>query len=440
MRKVFAVIRREFLERVRTRVFIISTLLFPVFIGTMFVLPAWLMRRDTGSKVIAIVDGSTTAFGEQVERALTGARRGVEPDAPARYVVSRIPARGREIAVRDSLIPKTGIKNARSTAGALDGILIVNDSALESGRLQYYGGNVGSPDDMRDLREAVRPAVITQRLEILGVEPASVMRSVQGIGLATTKVANGRLTADSGEATFFLAYGMGMILYISLLIFGTQVMNSIVEEKNNRIVEILSSSLTPFQMMLGKIVGVGSVALLQIGIWAGTATFISSNQARIFGALGAGSGGGPMPLALPKMSPDLLVVFLLFFALGFLIFAALYAAVGAMVNTTQEAGQAQFPVMMFVLAGFFSVFLLIKEPNGTAAQVLSYVPLLSPFVVPMRYSISPLPWPELLGSIAATVAGLFGVVWVASRVYRVGILMYGKRATFREVVRWVRAT
>jgi ABC-2 type transport system permease protein len=266
------------------------------------------------------------------------------------------------------------------------------------------------------------------------------MRSVQGIGLATTKVANGKLTGDSGEATFFLAYGMGMILYISLLIFGTQVMNSIVEEKNNRIVEILSSSLTPFQMMLGKIVGVGSVALLQIGIWAGTATFISSNQARIFGALGAGSGGGPMPLALPKMNPDLLVVFLLFFALGFLIFAALYAAVGAMVNTTQEAGQAQFPVMMFVLAGFFSVFLLIKEPNGTAAQVLSYVPLLSPFVVPMRYSISPLPWPELLGSIAATVAGLFGVVWVAARVYRVGILMYGKRATLREVARWVRAT
>jgi len=440
MRKVFAVIRREFVERVRTRVFIISTLLFPVFIGTMFVLPAWLMRRDTGSKVIVIVDGSTTAFGEQVERSLAGAQRGAGAEAVPRYVVSRIPARGRETAVRDSLIPKTGVKNAATAEGTLDGILIVNDSALQSGRLQYYGGNVGSPDDMRDLREAVRPAVITQRLQVLGVEPASVMRSTQGIGLATTKVANGKLTGDSGEATFLLAYGMGMILYISLLIFGTQVMNSIVEEKNNRIVEILSSSLTPFQMMLGKIVGVGSVALLQIGIWAGTASFISSNQARIFGALGAGAASGPMPFSLPRMNLDLLIVFLLFFALGFLIFASLYAAVGAMVNTTQEAGQAQFPVMMFVLAGFFSVFLLIKEPNGTAAQVLSYVPLLSPFVVPMRYSIAPLPWPELLGAIAATVAGLFAVVWIASRIYRVGILMYGKRATFREVARWVRAS
>ncbi|MGH7562324.1 MAG: ABC transporter permease, partial [Gemmatimonadales bacterium] len=294
-------------------------------------------------------------------------------------------------------------------------------------------------DDMRDLTTALRPAVIARRLEVLGVDAATVMRSVQGIDVVTTKVANGRLTGESGEATFLLAYGMGIILYMSLLIFGTQVMNSIVEEKNNRIVEILSSSLTPFQMMLGKILGVGSVALLQIGIWAGTATFLSSNQGRILRALGAGPAQGPMPLALPAMAVDLLVVFLIFFALGFLLYAALYASVGAMVNTTQEAGQAQMPVMMFVLAGFFSVFMLIKEPNGAAAQVLTFVPLLSPFVTPMRYSISPLPWPELLGSIAATVVGLLAIVWIAARIYRVGILMYGKRASMREVARWIMA-
>ena len=121
-------------------------------------------------------------------------------------------------------------------------------------------------------------------------------------------------------------------------------------------------------------------------------------------------------------------------------FAAMYAAVGSMVNTVQEAQQAQFPVMMFVLAGFFSVFALIKEPNGTMAQVLTYVPMLSPFVTPMRHSISPLPWPVLLGSIAATVLGLLAVVWLAARIYRVGILMYGKRASLREVARWIAAT
>jgi ABC-2 type transport system permease protein len=292
---------------------------------------------------------------------------------------------------------------------------------------------------MRELTQAIRPTVIAKRLEAIGVDPAVVMRSVQGISMVSTKVADGKLTGDSGEQTFFLAYGMGFILYLSLLIFGGQVMTSIVEEKNNRIVEILASSLTPFQMMLGKVVGVGTVALFQIGIWAGTATFISSNQRRIMEALGA-DGAGPMPFAMPQMGADLLIVFLLFFGLGFLLFAAMYAAVGAMCNTTQEAQQAQMPVMMFVLAGFFSVFALIREPNGTAAQVLTYVPLLSPFVTPMRHSISPLPVTEVLLSAAVTVVGMLAIIWVASRIYRVGILMYGKRASFKEVLRWVTAS
>jgi ABC-2 type transport system permease protein len=191
-------------------------------------------------------------------------------------------------------------------------------------------------------------------------------------------------------------------------------------------------------MMLGKVVGVGLVALLQIGIWSGAATILTTYKDQILGALGA-SSNGPMPLSLPSMNPDLFVVFLLFFALGFLLFAAAYAAVGAMCSTTQDAGQLQMPVMMFVIAGFFSVFTLIKDPNGTAAQVLSFVPPLAPFVVPMRYSISPLAGPELAASVGLTILGMLATVWLASRVYRVGILMYGKRATFREVFRWIRA-
>ena len=201
----------------------------------------------------------------------------------------------------------------------------------------------------------------------------------------------------------------------------------------------LASSLTPFQMMLGKVVGVGMVALLQIGIWTGAATLFSTYKDKIMSALGI-AASGPLPLALPSMKPSLFIVFLIFFALGFLLFAAAYAAVGAMCNTTQDAQQLQMPVMMFVIAGFFSVFALIRDPNGTAARVLSYVPPLAPFVVPMRYSISPLSWVQLGGSILTTILGMLLVIWLASRIYRVGILMYGKRATFGEVFRWIRAS
>lgn len=436
LHKTWSVIRREFVERVRTRAFIISTILGPVFFGAMAIIPGYLMSRDTGVKRVAVVDATSNAFGQKLSAALQAAMRRGENAGP-RYQVTRVGATGRLLEVRDSLVKMTGL--SKRQAAGFEGLVLVSDSTVTTGRLQYLGANVGSFDDMGELERLARPLIITERLTAMGVDPAEVMKSVQGIDLVTAKVADGKLTGESGAATFFLAYAMGIILYIALLLYGQQIMTSIIEEKTSRIVEVLASSLTPFQMMLGKVMGVGMVALLQIGIWAGAATLFSTYKDKILGAMGVASSG-PLPLALPSMSPDLFLVFLTFFTLGFLLFAAAYAAVGAMCSTVQDAGQAQMPVMMFVIAGFFSVFILIRDPNGPAAQALSYVPPLAPFVVPMRYSIAPLSAAQLLGSIFTAIVGLLIVIWIASRIYRVGILMYGKRATFREVLRWVRAS
>jgi ABC-2 type transport system permease protein len=435
MHKIWAVIRREFVERVRTRAFLLSTILFPIFMAAMVVIPGFLMSRSTGTQRLAFVDATTDGLGDRMADALEAARIGRSEAAPPRYVVTRVRAADHAIQARDSLLPMTG--RSRKLAEGFEGILVVTDSTVTKGKAEYFGANVASFDDMRELEQTIRPIVIARRLEGMGVDLAQVMKSVEGIDLVTNKVADGKLTGESGAATFALAYAMGFILYFSLLIFGNQVMMSIIEEKNNRIVEILASSLTPFQMMLGKVVGVGLVALLQIGIWAGAATFFSANQQKILGALGI-AASGPMPFTFPSMSPSLLIVFLVFFSLGFLLYAAAYAAVGAMCSTTQDASQMQMPVMMFVLVGFFSVFALIRDPNGTAAHVLSFVPMLTPFVIPMRYSISPLAPLELLSAVAVTVLGVLAIVWLAARIYRVGILSYGKKASVRDMVRWIR--
>lgn len=436
MRKVWAIIRREVVERVRTRAFILSTLLFPLFMAILVVLPAYLMSRSTGTKRIALVDASSDDLGQSLESALRAARIGKGSAALPRYSVERFPARGRADQARDSLVPFTG--RSRKTGGGWDGILVIGDSTVVSGRAAYYGANVASFDDMRDLEQTLRPMVIAKRLQGLGVDLPTVMKSVQGIDLATTKVSNGKLTGESGASTFALAYAMGFILYFSLLIFGTQVMSSVIEEKNNRIVEVLASSLTPFQMMLGKVVGVGLVALLQIGIWVGIATYLGGHQQQIMHAFGVEGASGGAGFSLPSMKPDLMVVFFTFFSLGFLLYAAAYAAVGAMSSTMQDAQQMQMPVMIFVLAGFLSTFALMRDPNGTAAHVMTFIPMLTPFVVPLRYSISPLAPLELAASIGVTVLGMLLIVWVASRIYRVGILSYGKKATLRDMVRWVR--
>lgn len=433
MNKIIAVIRREFIERIRTKAFIIGTILGPIFFGAMAIIPGLLLSKQSTGQRIVVVDGGPGEFGTRVEEALKGFRKG--PDAI--YLPVRVAAAGRLQAVVDSLIPRTALSKGEGPSA--DGLLIIDDGAITTGKLRYYGKNVGSIADVQQLQKALTPLMISERLRAVGVDPAVAMKATTPVDLETRKVTGGRLTAESGGSTFALAYGMGIILYMALVLYGTQVMTSIVEEKSNRIVEVLISSLTPFQMMLGKVVGVGMVSLLQLGIWAGAAYGLSKNQAKIMGFFGAASSGPGVGSILPSMEPALLLVFLTFFVLGFLFYSSAYAAIGSMCNTVQETQQAQTPIMVLTLTGWFSAFALLRDPTSTFAKVASLIPPLAPFVVPVRYSIAKIPMPELMLSMAVMILGLLAIVWVTSRIYRVGILMYGKRASFGDIVRWVRA-
>lgn len=438
MNKVWAVIRREFIERVRTRAFLLSTLLFPVFIGAMMVLPALLLTKTSGVKRVAVLDGTSVAFGTRVNEALLAVKRGSDPDAGAQYEPTLVLATGERLeSVRDSLIAVTGL--GRDAGPSLNGVLVLTDEGLASGRLQYFGDNAGSIQAMEELEGTVRPLVTRQRLEREGVDPMVVMRAIGPVSLATQRVAEGKLTGQSGGATFAIAYAMGFILYMALLIYGIQVMTSIVEEKTNRIMEVLASSMSPFQMLLGKILGVGAVALLQLGIWAGAAYGATTYRVQLLGVFGVDAAeSGGMAGLIPTIPGSLLVVFLTFFVLGFLLYSAMFAAVGSMCNTVQETQQAQFPVMFLIILGLMTMFALLNDPNSPLVMTLSYVPFWTPFVIPIRYSMAPIPILGLLVSGVITILGMLAIVWVAARIYRVGILSYGKRASLKDLWRWIR--
>ncbi|MBL8986860.1 MAG: ABC transporter permease, partial [Gemmatimonadetes bacterium] len=363
MSKVFAVIRREFVERVRTKAFIIGTLLGPVFFVGMAVLPALLLSRETTGRKVVVIDAGSGEFGGKIQQALASARKGSGPDSEAKFVPSLLVAGARAEDVRDSLVRHTGL--SRRSEESIDGILMVSEGGITKGEVTYLGVNVGSPRDMEDLRRLLTPVMMTERLQRAGVDPVVALKAVVPLALETRKVSEGKLTNESGGATFALAYAMGFILYISLLLYGSQVMSSVIEEKSNRIMEILVSSLTPFQLLLGKVVGVGLVSLLQIGVWTTAAKLLRDYQPQIMKAIGAGgAAGGGVPFMLPSMPTDLLVIFLTFFTLGFLLYSAAYAAIGSMCNTIQETQQAQMPVMLFIIMGLMSMFALLNEPNG----------------------------------------------------------------------------
>lgn len=435
MNKTFAVIRREYVERVRTRAFLISTLLLPVFMLAMAVLPALLMSGGDHTSRIAVVDASGSGLGQPVVAALDAATFGEGKAARSRYAAKLFPADSASLAqVRDGLIAKAGFAKGKG----LDGVLVLDADTLVSGKLHYYGDNVSSPDTMSRLQRDVSKAIAGVRLAHAGVDQALVSKAMAPADMDTAKVTDGKLTGQSGEASFALAYGMGFILYIAIITYGSRTLTSVIEEKNSRIMEVLTSSLTPFQMLMGKVLGVGLAGLTQMAIWVGTAFVLGSQGPHIAGAFGMGAAAAGK-FAIPGMPPMLLVVFLLYFTLGFLIYGSLYAAIGAMCNTIQDAQQYAVFVTMSILVGFMSMFGLINDPSGALGTTMSFIPLFAPFTMPVRWSMTAVPPLQLALSLGLMVLGLLVCVWLAARIYRAGILMYGKKPTWGEVWRWIRA-
>ncbi|HEX9693017.1 MAG TPA: ABC transporter permease [Gemmatimonadales bacterium] len=423
MHKIWVVMRREFIERVRNKWFIVSTILGPLLMGGMIVIPLLLADRGGRQRTIVVVDVTTSDFGRRVTDRLNG-RAPVEARRLA-VTLDRLEAVG------DSLVPVVGEK-------AIDGFLILTDATVEDGKAEYRGANVSSLTDMSVLERTVREIVLVERLNRVGVDPELVARATIPVSLTTVSIRGGKVTEDSGEARFFLAYLLWFILYIAILLYGVQVLGSVVEEKTSRIVEVLVSSLRPFELLAGKVVGVGSVGLFQFLIWGVSAKIMIDQREAIAGMVGvdlAGSGGG---FSMPEVPVSTIVIFLVYFVLGYFLYASMFAAVAAMSNTEAEARQAQTPVVMLLVIPTMLMLSILQQPDGGIAIALSLIPFCSPIAMPVRWAAAEVPLDQVAMSIGFLVLGLLLITWLAARIYRVGILMHGKRPNIRELVRWVR--
>ena len=420
MRKTWVVIRREFVERVRTRWFVISTVLGPLVMVAFVVVPIMLARRGARERSVVVMDVTTTGFGERLTAALDGTKSLRATRAPTD------PAHA--TATVDSLTQLVG-------AQALDGFLIVTDAAADSGKVEYRGSHV-SLFDMQMLSTQLNDAIFAERLRREGVDPSLVQRAKVHVDLKTARITGARTTGESAEGAFVLAYAMWMLTYIGILLYGIQVLGSVVEEKTSRIIEVLVSSLRPFELMAGKIVGVGAVGLFQFLIWGVFAALVLGQGRAMMWQLGITPDSGGV--TLPTISISTIAVFLACFLLGYFLYAAMFAAVGAMTNSESEARQAANVVVMLLVVPVLFMIGVLNDPSGTLAVRLSIIPFSAPIAMPVRWAATEVPLGQLALSLGLLVATLVGITWVASRIYRVGILMYGKRPTVAELVRWVR--
>lgn len=418
VRKIWAVIRREFVERVRTKWFWVGTILGPILMIGIIAFQILLAGRAGGERHLVVVDATGSAFGQYVVAQLGS--------AVPRFHPQRVEAHA---GVSDSLFGE--VVNKR-----LDGFLLISDSTLEHGTAEYRGSNVSSLSDMEQLESTLRRLIFAARLERRGIDTLVVQQAEIPIRLATNKISGRKLTGQSGAQAFFTGFGMAILLFVAILMYGVGVMSSVLEEKTTRVVEVLISSLRPFELMVGKVIGAGAVGLVQIAVWITSAKLLSGFRQ------GAGSGmAAGMPTAgfkFPELPTATLVIFAVYFLLGYFLYAAIYAAVGAMSSTESEARQAQVPVQLLLMIPYLSFFSILNDPNSSLAVWMTLIPFWSPIATPVRWGATPIPIIELVASLAILLATVLFVTWIAARVYRVGILMTGKRPSIKEVVRWIR--
>lgn len=422
MRKVWAVIRREFVEKVRNKWFLISTILGPVFLIAVSVLPSLLATKAGRVNSVVLVNEDAGPLAERLRSQLT---------RTTRFSVQLLASTpDRRNAVMDSLMLAVRTR-------VLDGFLLVSAATTEAGTVEYRGRNVSSLRDMAALERAVRQSVVVERLNRRGVDPAIVQEAQGRIDVRTLRVTKSGATGESGTATFFLGYVVGLVLYMIILIYGMGVMRSVLEEKQTRIIEVLVSSLEPFQLMLGKVLGVGGVGLFQFSIWGAAGYGMVHYRTQILSLFHV-SADAVNAVQLPAIGGTLIMVAGLYFVLGYLLYSALFAVVGASVNTDSEAQQAQQPVMMLLVFSLIVSFAALSDPNGQMAVVTSLVPLSAPIIMPVRVATSDVPESQLALSLGIMLVTSLLVVWGAARVYRIGILMYGKRPSVKELWRWAR--
>ncbi len=425
MNKTLAVLRREFIETVRTKAFAISTVLVPVFMGVMLFLPQ--MLADTTPDVLvrmAVLDRTGKLYeafeaemaSDPSEDFLTGGER--------RYVLSRVPP---EMAGGGSGIERPGDLIDRMGAGVL--IEIEAGVMTAEGTAIYYSSHVADRGPIRRVEKALNRVLPRARLAGTSFPVEQIDMLAWRLEIESRKIGEGGVAEErSFMQEWMLPLTFATWLYASTLMAGMALSRGLLEEKASRIVEVLVSSVTPFQLMTGKILGQALVILSQFTIWMlmGAALYIQ------------GSGGEQARDVLSAINAPLLIYLGIYFILGYFLYASLFAAVGAVCTTELEAQQTQTPLVLLVVVPLVVAIAIVRAPDSPMAVALSMIPFFSPSVMMMRLAVQAPPGWQVATSLLILVISILIITWAVSRVFRVAILMTGKRMTLPEILKWLR--
>jgi ABC-2 type transport system permease protein len=451
MAKLWAVIKREYLERVQNKWFLIATLFTPILMGALMIIPAWMVirsRTTARADNIAIIDATGAGLGARVAAALAADRTPPAGDTTTAPNVAAAPVPVRVVTL-DALAQAESVATQQVMRKELQGYLVLDTATMAGRRARYAGRNATSLSAVDKIGDAVRATVITERLQQAGIN-AALADSItkRRVSLGTEKISDKGRDSGSTGGSVIGGIVIAVVLYMLLIVYGQIILRGVMEEKTTRVAEVVVASVKPDILLAGKVLGVGAVALTQLVAWVGSSMLIMGYLTPLFMKMAGpqlSPAGGPPGGAAAFASTlaggfnfGMVASLFIFFILGFIFYSSLFAAVGAMVNSEQEAQQAATPVMMLIVASFIFIQPIMMDPSSTLAKVMSWMPFSAPIIMPLRMAMVPLSPLEVIGSMAGVALACVAAIWLAARIYRVGLLMYGKRPSIPELIRWIR--
>lgn len=429
MRNTWIILKREYIERVRTRSFLILTLLLPGIMTVLMALPAKLAMMGQKAQHIVIVT-SNQSLGETVRQQLLSAPSADEDTSDAgaessskqkpddQYVI--------DIDANPTEVERTALRD-KVSARSIDGYLWLSDDAIAARKINWYSREMMDFQERSWLSDSVSRVIEQQDLSRKGMSSSQVDQLLQPVKVQPVRIEHGREAQGSGTGRFLEIVVMVMLLYMAVLFYGISVMRSVLEEKTSRIIEVLLSSANSTELMAGKLLGVGAVGLTQILVWiimAGVVALPSLAAQPNFSEL--------------QISPSIMAAFALFFLLGYLLYSTMYATIGAITTTEQEGQQLQFLIVIPLVLSVFMLMPAIRTPDSAAVVWMSLVPFFAPIVMYARIVVQTPPLWQILLSLALLIGTVAGLVILCARIYRIGVLIYGKRATLPEIVKWLK--
>lgn len=446
MNKMFAVMKREYLQAVRKKVFIIMTLLFPFLMAGLMVLPGLMMAKGMGQKRIAVLDGTgklREAFAnpnakEPAEKvdAKKAAQKAIEGGGrqrglPSQFTIEYVDKTNADVE-KEAKPYLARLTRDDDAADKLEGVFVIPPKALvdQDTQLSYYSRSSTDFMTQERLGRLANRSLQSLRLSANGVKPELLEKLLRDLPVDAVQLSRTGEKKSGGELNFIFAFILGALLILPSFVYGQETMRGIVQEKTDRVVEVLVSSVTPMELLTGKILGIASVGLTQIFVWL--------SMIGLVGAYGAAVASMADINLAQFVRPSVFAYFFLFFILAYLTFVCVYAIAGAVCNSEKEAQQFIMPIMMLMMTPWFLMMPIIMSPDAPFAVAFSLAPVFGPITMFVRTTVTEPPMWHLLVSVGVSIVTILAFFWITAKIFRVGILSYGKRPTIPELWKWIK--